>query len=276
MRSARTVLLPAGTSASRNAPFSSVSVPLDVPTTNTCTPGSGAPDTWSVTVPWTEPVCCACAASGMAAMTRGNQSPWSILRMTSPVPRGRIRRGTDASSRRGVLGECERRNAGNGGVVPSANGRHYTNRGRAPQRKRGATRPRARTRVCRARARLTGASCDLERSDNMSQPEAWLGGPVEGISAALQPVAHSFVQVQRDLEQIVPLIEPQELWVSPGGAASLGFHLQHLAGATDRLLTYARGEQLQEAQMEWLRCEGTIRQGATPMDLLELVVQQLA
>lgn len=110
----------------------------------------------------------------------------------------------------------------------------------------------------------------------MSQPEAWLGGPVEGISAALQPVAHSFVQVQRDLEQIVPLIEPQELWVSPGGAASLGFHLQHLAGATDRLLTYARGEQLQEAQMEWLRCEGTIRQGATPMDLLELVVQQLA
>ncbi len=109
----------------------------------------------------------------------------------------------------------------------------------------------------------------------MSQPEAWLGGRVEGISAALQPVAHSFVQVQRDLEQVVPLIEPQELWISPGGAASIGFHLQHLAGSTDRLLTYARGEALEEAQMEWLRCEGRIRQGATPMDLLEFVVAQL-
>ena len=112
-------------------------------------------------------------------------------------------------------------------------------------------------------------------SDEMSQPEAWLEGPVDGISAALQPVAHSFVQVQRDLERVVPLVEPHELWVSPGGAASLGFHLQHLAGSTDRLLTYARGEALEEAQMEWLRCEGRIRQGATPMDLMEIVVTQL-
>ncbi len=110
----------------------------------------------------------------------------------------------------------------------------------------------------------------------MSQPEAWLGGPVPGISAALQPVAHSFIQVQHDLEQVVPLVEPHELWVSPGGAASLGFHLQHLAGSTDRLLTYARGEALAEAQMEWLRCEGRIRQGATPVDLMDLVLAQLA
>ncbi len=109
----------------------------------------------------------------------------------------------------------------------------------------------------------------------MSQPEAWLGGPVEGVSAALQPVAHSFVQVARDLERVVPLIEAHELWVSVGGAASIGFHLQHLAGSTDRLLTYARGEALNEAQLEWLRCEGRIRHGATPMDLLQLVLTQL-
>lgn len=109
----------------------------------------------------------------------------------------------------------------------------------------------------------------------MSEPEAWLGGPLPGISAALQPVAHSFVQARRDLEHVVPLIESHELWVSVGGAASIGFHLLHLTGSTDRLLTYARGESLSEAQQEWLRRETTIRQGATPNDLLQLVLEQL-
>lgn len=34
----------------------------------------------------------------------------------------------------------------------------------------------------------------------------------------------------------------------PGGAASVGFHVRHLAGALDRLLTYARGETLSDRQ----------------------------
>lgn len=108
-----------------------------------------------------------------------------------------------------------------------------------------------------------------------SEVEAWLGGPVAGVSAALQPAAHAFVQARRDLERVVPLVEPHELWVSVGGAASIGFHLLHLAGSTDRLLTYARGESLAEAQMEWLRREKAIRHGATPGDLLQMVVAQI-
>ncbi|MGH7444726.1 MAG: DinB family protein, partial [Longimicrobiales bacterium] len=58
-----------------------------------------------------------------------------------------------------------------------------------------------------------------------SEVEAWLGGPVAGVSAALQPAAHAFVQARRDLERVVLLVEPHELWVSVGGAASIGFHL---------------------------------------------------
>lgn len=108
-----------------------------------------------------------------------------------------------------------------------------------------------------------------------NEVEAWLGGPVPGVNAALQPAAHSFVQARRDLERAVMLVEPHELWVSVGGAATIGFHLLHLAGSTDRLLTYARGESLSEAQMEWLRREKTIRHGATPHDLLQLVVEQI-
>jgi uncharacterized damage-inducible protein DinB len=81
------------------------------------------------------------------------------------------------------------------------------------------------------------------------------------------------VQAQRDLEYVVPLVGTHELWLSIGGAASVGFHLLHLAGSTDRLLTYARGAALGEAQMEWLRRETTIRHGATPRDLLQIVVE---
>jgi uncharacterized damage-inducible protein DinB len=51
-----------------------------------------------------------------------------------------------------------------------------------------------------------------------------------------------------DCEAAVRDLRPELLWVEPDGAASIGFHLRHLAGATDRLLTYARGEALSPAQ----------------------------
>ena len=79
-------------------------------------------------------------------------------------------------------------------------------------------------------------------------PEAWLRGPVADIDPLLQPAAHALLQVREDLAPAVEGLTPSELWARPGQAASIGFHLRHLAGSTDRLLTYARGEQLSEAQ----------------------------
>jgi DinB superfamily len=75
-----------------------------------------------------------------------------------------------------------------------------------------------------------------------SQPEPWLRGPVPGIPALLQPVAHAFLLAREDVEAAVSGLTVDQLWLEPGGAASPGFHLVHLAGSTDRLLTYARGE----------------------------------
>src|SRR5690606_9519964 len=74
--------------------------------------------------------------------------------------------------------------------------------------------------------------------------EAWLTGPIEGIDPYLMPVAHALVQASRDLERAASELSPEELWARPGGAASIGFHLRHIAGVLDRLLTYARGEML--------------------------------
>jgi uncharacterized damage-inducible protein DinB len=58
-----------------------------------------------------------------------------------------------------------------------------------------------------------------------------------------------------DVERATEGLHEDDLWAEPGGAASVGFHLTHLAGATDRLLTYARGERLTDAQKRQLAAE---------------------
>jgi len=88
----------------------------------------------------------------------------------------------------------------------------------------------------------------------MSQPEVWLRGPLPDYIDELQPVAHSLLQVREELDAAASLSPPQ-LWTRPGGAASIGFHLKHLAGSLDRLLTYAAGRQLSAAQQERLSNE---------------------
>jgi len=90
-----------------------------------------------------------------------------------------------------------------------------------------------------------------------SAPEAWLRGPVPGISPALQPAAHALIQALEDAERLAASLDTATLWRTPGNAASIGFHLRHMANALDRLFTYARGEQLSEAQRAALAAEKT-------------------
>ena len=88
-----------------------------------------------------------------------------------------------------------------------------------------------------------------------SSPEVWLRGAVPGFPRELMPVAHSLLQVREEIDTVVTPLSHEELWARPGGAASIGFHLKHLAGSLDRLLTYARGESLSEAQRVTLDAE---------------------
>ena len=89
----------------------------------------------------------------------------------------------------------------------------------------------------------------------MSEPEVWLRGQLPDVIAELQPVAHSLLQVREEIADAASLT-PGQLWARPGGAASVGFHLRHLAGSLDRLLTYARGDALNAAQRGALEAEG--------------------
>lgn len=92
----------------------------------------------------------------------------------------------------------------------------------------------------------------------MSTPqnlEIWLRGPIPGVPPLLQPVAHALLQARDELNAAMQDFPPALLNERPAGVASVGFHLQHLAGVLDRLLTYARQETLTEQQFAAFNAE---------------------
>jgi uncharacterized damage-inducible protein DinB len=93
-------------------------------------------------------------------------------------------------------------------------------------------------------------------SEIVTLPEAWLRGPVEGIPALLQPVAHALQQAREETRALLRDFPAELLWNRPAGVASVGFHLQHLSGIVDRLFTYAHGEPLSTEQQEAREAEG--------------------
>lgn len=90
--------------------------------------------------------------------------------------------------------------------------------------------------------------------------EVWLRGPVPGIQPLLQPAAHTLLQVGEDVLPIVEHLTPTQLWDRPGRAAAIGFHLAHLPGSLERLLTYSRGESLSPEQFARLTAERTVHE----------------
>lgn len=80
-------------------------------------------------------------------------------------------------------------------------------------------------------------------------------GPLPGYPPLLQPVAHSLLQSLEEVRTHLTGLTPEELWDRPQEAASIGYHVRHAAGSLDRLLTYARGEMLSDAQLTTLRAE---------------------
>ncbi len=94
--------------------------------------------------------------------------------------------------------------------------------------------------------------------------EVWLRGPLPGIPPLLQPVAHALMQAREEVTALLGGFPDALLWKRPSGVASVGFHLHHLTGVLDRLLTYARGEPLSERQRAALAQEecgsGSVRE----------------
>src|SRR5437763_1545179 len=90
----------------------------------------------------------------------------------------------------------------------------------------------------------------------MANTEWWQRGPVEGVPALTQPVAHILLQVGESVDELVADLTIGQWNARPGGVASAAFHVRHMTGVIDRLFTYARGEGLTDSQFAALRAEG--------------------
>jgi uncharacterized damage-inducible protein DinB len=80
-------------------------------------------------------------------------------------------------------------------------------------------------------------------------------GPIGGVPTLLSPLFYSFQQAREDLARYTEGLTLEQLWATPHGFGSVGFHLRHIAGSTDRLMTYLQGRQLSEAQLDFLKHE---------------------
>ena len=88
-----------------------------------------------------------------------------------------------------------------------------------------------------------------------AQPEPWLRGTHGEISATQRAVVHALELAYEDLQKWCGPLTDTQLNEARGNLAPVAFHLRHMAGSMDRLLTYAEGKQLTPEQMETLRQE---------------------
>src|SRR5687767_3122213 len=92
------------------------------------------------------------------------------------------------------------------------------------------------------------------------QPEPWLRGNPQSDRPEIAQVLYTFTQAVEDLEHFTEGFSDTEMWMRPHGVGSVGFHIRHIAGSVDRLLTYAEGRELTDEQLASLRTE---HEGAT-------------
>lgn len=96
--------------------------------------------------------------------------------------------------------------------------------------------------------------------------EPWLRGPIQGVNPLLAPVLHSFQQAREDLEKHTEGLTTEQIWARPFGFGPVGFHIRHIAGSVDRLMTYLESRELNEQQFAALKSE--MDSGATREELL--------
>jgi DinB superfamily len=92
-------------------------------------------------------------------------------------------------------------------------------------------------------------------------PEPWLRGTLTDVDAVRRQVLHALELTEEDVSRWCAGLSDAEMNARPFGVASVAFHLRHIAGSLDRLLTYAEGRALSDVQMDALR--GEMDEGAS-------------
>lgn len=85
--------------------------------------------------------------------------------------------------------------------------------------------------------------------------EPWLRGTHAEVPAVARAVLHAFDLALDDLTKWTEGLTDAEVQSHPLGLPSVAFHLRHIARSTDRLFSYAEGNQLSIDQLTALKAE---------------------
>ena len=103
--------------------------------------------------------------------------------------------------------------------------------------------------------------------------EPWLRGTHTEIPAVPRAVLHALDLALDDLTKWTEGLTDAEVHSQPFGLPSLAFHLRHIARSTDRLLSYAEGNQLTADQLTALKSEQTHPSESAPEPLAALLAE---
>jgi uncharacterized damage-inducible protein DinB len=85
--------------------------------------------------------------------------------------------------------------------------------------------------------------------------EPWLRGTYADVPAAGRAVLHAMELALDDLTKWTAGLSDAEVHAQPLGLTPIAFHLRHIARSTDRILSYAEGEQLSAEELALLKSE---------------------
>ena len=85
--------------------------------------------------------------------------------------------------------------------------------------------------------------------------EPWMRGTHADVPAVRRAVLHALELALEDLKKWTGGLTDAEIQCRPFGLMPVARHLRHIARSTDRILTYAEGKQLSEAQLLALKAE---------------------
>jgi uncharacterized damage-inducible protein DinB len=112
-----------------------------------------------------------------------------------------------------------------------------------------------------------------KKKSQESLAEPWLRGSLGEVPAVPRAVLHALELAGEDLQKWCGELTDEQLNARPGGLASVGFHLRHIAGSVDRLLCYAEKRPLSGEQLSFLKSE--LEGGATVAGSFRVVEQTL-
>ncbi len=85
--------------------------------------------------------------------------------------------------------------------------------------------------------------------------EPWLRGTLTEVDTVRRGVLHALELAREDVARWCGELTAEQLETRPLGLPSVGFQMRHMVRSLDRLLTYAEGQQLNEAQLASMKSE---------------------